>query len=403
MSATGKTPNYNLPYYESSDFTNWGDFNNAMLKIDKVMHQNATSVDTQAAKLDELTTQVQNLSEGQETLVNQSNTLSQRVSQNETTITNLETHMRDVDEQIAGLQQEQSSITDSLNQVSTLVGTQGTEISAVQSSITTLTQATTNLEKDIQEESGNVAAVQADVTTLQNQTKNLKDQMIEVQNIQGTTTANLNQLTEKTDQNTTNISTLNRDTHYNTENISTIQNTLETVEDKLTTLQTMVTNQQNTINQMQSEIGNLGGSQYFQFVGSIGPDSSSTFQAVINSAGNGFQLDDTSDTLRDGDVYYIYISVTEMTQATMPKFIAPRTTTATPLFPGYPIFKFANGSCYGTIPLNWEGTQSSGGSKYMDFIWYSLINISGNLDCAYESIPTTSKINGAIYQIKTRR
>lgn len=184
MSASQKTPNYDLPIFQGSDALNTAGFNNAMIKIDEVMHQNSQTGDTQTAELKELTENVSTLTETQTSMLNTLGTNAGDISSLKTRQENTDTHINDIDEQIAGIQTnvstlQQNSTTQSgdISKLTSDVAATKTGLGNAQSSIDNLTTTVTNLENDTQSLSQNIENIKEDISDLDNQSKSLDDRI----------------------------------------------------------------------------------------------------------------------------------------------------------------------------------------------------------------------------------
>lgn len=122
MSATGKTKNYSLPIFNDNDATSWGEFNNAMTKIDENLKKVASVSDSANEKTD---TNTQAISE----FNNIVNSMKTKVDNNDTLVKNLnesvgllETHDTEQDTRL-------NSIETNVNSISNINNKQETEIS----------------------------------------------------------------------------------------------------------------------------------------------------------------------------------------------------------------------------------------------------------------------------------
>lgn len=144
MSASQKTPNYNLPLFAPEDITDWlTDFNGAMSMIDGDLHGLSSSITKTQITSGELDTRVGALEGEYNTLnsqvTNNSTSLSQiiqRTTTNEEAIQNLETEYSNLSGEVA---QNEANITSQQNTLSSLDTT-------VQSQQTTIVQNTSEIQ-----------------------------------------------------------------------------------------------------------------------------------------------------------------------------------------------------------------------------------------------------------------
>ena len=174
MSASQKTPNYDLPIYAGSDTLNTSDWNNAMLEIDTQMHTNQNTGTTQESQISEITENVNNLTKNQQNLLTQVNDLTSTNASLVTRQTNLETHMKDIDSEISGLQQNVISLNSSntknesdIGALQTSVGTNTSDITELQTSVGTNTSDITELQTSVGTNTSDIIELQESVSTIQ--------------------------------------------------------------------------------------------------------------------------------------------------------------------------------------------------------------------------------------------
>lgn len=119
MSASGKTKNYSLPIFNDNDATSWGEFNNAMTKIDENLKKVSTVSDSANEKTD---TNTQAISE----FNNIVNNMKTKVDNNDTLVKNLnesvgllETHDTEQDTRLNSIETNVTSISNVNNKQET--------------------------------------------------------------------------------------------------------------------------------------------------------------------------------------------------------------------------------------------------------------------------------------------
>lgn len=130
MSATGKTKNYSLPIFNDNDATSWGEFNNAMTKIDENLKKVSAVSNSANEKTD---TNTQAISE----FNNIVNNMKTKVDNNDTLVKNLnesvgllETHETEQDTRLNSIETNVTSISNTNNK-------QETEISNMKKKLNT--------------------------------------------------------------------------------------------------------------------------------------------------------------------------------------------------------------------------------------------------------------------------
>ena len=119
MSATGKTKNYSLPIFNDNDATSWGEFNNAMTKIDENLKKVTTVSNSANEKTD---TNTQAISEFNDIV----NNMKTKVDNNDTLVKNLnesvgllETHDSEQDTRLNSIETNVTSISNVNNKQET--------------------------------------------------------------------------------------------------------------------------------------------------------------------------------------------------------------------------------------------------------------------------------------------
>lgn len=240
MSATLKTPNYELPYYKGSDATNWVDYNNAVLKIDEVMKENADTGTTQESQITELTTQYQNLSEQQQTMLETLTGNTADLGSLTTRQENLETHMNDVDTQIESLK---------------------TEFSGAEGNIQNIETNVTSLQASVSKNSSDIANIQSSVSKNSSDISNIfaltNEHGTDIENLK-TTSADLEELTQ---EDHTSITALNSGLQQleasTTQKIGRIQTEVTELSGDVAATQADITRNTNDISQLKKSFENV--------------------------------------------------------------------------------------------------------------------------------------------------
>lgn len=226
MSATLKTPNYQLPYYTGSDTTNWVDYNNAVLKIDEVMKENSDTGTTQESQITELTTQYQNLSEQQQTMLETLTGNTADLGSLTTRQENLETHMNDVDTQIESLKTEFSGAEGNIQNIETNVTSLQASVSKNSSDITNIFTLTNEHGTNIE----NLKTISADLEELaQEHHTSITALNTGLQNLNTSTTQNIGQIQTEVTELSGDVAAAQADITRNTNDISQLKKSFENV------------------------------------------------------------------------------------------------------------------------------------------------------------------------------
>lgn len=233
MSATLKTPNYELPYYKGSDATNWVDYNNAVLKIDEVMKENSDTGTTQESQITELTTQYQNLSEQQQTMLETLTGNTADLGSLTTRQENLETHMNDVDTQIESLKTEFSGAEGNIQNIETNVTSLQASVSKNSSDITNIFTLTNEHGTDI----GNLKITSADLEELmQEHHTSITALNTGLQNLNTSTTQKIGQIQTEVTELSGDVAAAQADITRNTNNIAQLKKGVEFVNSSISTI-----------------------------------------------------------------------------------------------------------------------------------------------------------------------
>lgn len=143
MSASLRTPNYNLPYYQDGDTLNFTDYNDSMVKIDSAIKANEVSLMQNTAQIEELQTTSGNTSDTVNKLLESVNTNVKNISDLTTQQNNLEHHVEDIETGLQGADAQIEQLQESLN--STVLP----ELTTAKSDITKLQQDSSSFTSSI--------------------------------------------------------------------------------------------------------------------------------------------------------------------------------------------------------------------------------------------------------------
>lgn len=187
MSATGRTPNYELGLYEFGNTLNYADYNSALIKIDSEMKANADASSANNEKITENTSLLNTLSDNMATIqgqvggaITKNEEQDNRLTDAEEKVAELETKHNELKytlgensnditdnvQKIQDLEQKNASLENSLNSTAERVNSLNTSMDSANASITQNTNLITTLSAKVATAETELETVSGDVTQI---------------------------------------------------------------------------------------------------------------------------------------------------------------------------------------------------------------------------------------------
>lgn len=187
MSATGRTPNYELGLYEFGNTLNYADYNAALSKIDSQMKANADTSSANNEKITENTTLLNTLSDNMATIQGQVGSAITKNEEQDTRLTDAEGKVAELEtrhntlastvgensdditdnvQKIQDLEQKNASLENTLNTTSGRVDSLNTSMDSANDSITQNTNSITALSAKVTAAETELETVSGDVTQI---------------------------------------------------------------------------------------------------------------------------------------------------------------------------------------------------------------------------------------------
>lgn len=185
MSATLKTPNYNLPVFAEEDFTDWSDYNRAMEIIDSSMQENKEKIETVEEAEQTGAAAIQQL---QQSIVSMGDTIqnqTQNLNSLTTRVENNESHDNDRDLAITAIQNEVSSYDGRIRAINDSVNYLKQDVTDVESMNNLQEQKinlnTTKIQQNTSDIETNTTDIQQNTSDIQKNTKSIQKNAADIQ------------------------------------------------------------------------------------------------------------------------------------------------------------------------------------------------------------------------------